>query len=254
MLDPTKRFSNRVENYVKYRPHYPPALIGLLEAQCGLTSASVIADVGSGTGILSEMFLQHGNRVFGVEPNREMRAAGNKLLAKYANFSSIDATAEATTLVNASIDFITAGQAFHWFDRVSTRAEFARILKPAGWVVLMWNGFRVETSPLNNAYQQLVLKYGTDYQEVRREIIGCDIESFYAPGVCQLARFEFQQGFDFDGLKGRLLSSSYAPEPDHPHYQPMLRELREIFDTNQQDGQVFLHYETELYYGRLPAK
>ena len=254
MLDPTKRFSNRVENYVKYRPSYLPAVIALLESECGLTPASVIADVGSGTGILSEMFLKHGNRVFGVEPNRKMRAAADKLLAKYSKFSSIAAVAEATTLVNASTDFITAGQAFHWFDHEGSRAEFARILKPNGWVVLVWNGFRVETSPLNNAYQQLVLKYGTDYQEVRREIIRCDVESFYAPGACQCARFEFQQGFDFEGLKGRLLSSSYAPGPDHPHYQPMLRELQEIFNTHQKDGRIILHYDTELYYGRLSAK
>jgi SAM-dependent methyltransferase len=254
VLDPTKRFSNRVENYVKYRPTYPQDVISLLESECGLTPASVIADVGSGTGILSELFLKHGNRVFGVEPNREMRAAGDKLLAKYAKFSSIDATAEATMLVNTSTDFITAGQAFHWFDRERSRAEFARILKPGGWVVLMWNGFRVETSPVNNAYQQLVLKYGTDYQEVRREVIGSDIESFYAPGVCHCVRFEFRQGFDFEGLKGRLLSSSYAPEPDHPHYQPMLLELQEIFDDHQKDGKISLHYETELYYGQLSAK
>ena len=162
MLDPTKRFSNRVENYVKYRPAYPSEIIGLLEVECGLTPASVIADVGSGTGILSELFLKHGNRVFGVEPNREMRAAGDKLLAKYSNFSSIDGAAEATTMVNTSVDIIAAGQAFHWFDRQRSRAEFERILKPGGWVVLLWNGFRVETSPLNNAYQQLVLEYGTD--------------------------------------------------------------------------------------------
>ena len=254
MLDPTKRFSNRVEDYIKYRPSYPPDVIGLLEVECGLTPASVIADVGSGTGILSELFLKHGNRVFGVEPNREMRAAGDKLLAKYSNFSSIDGAAEATTMVNTSVDFITAGQAFHWFDRQRSRAEFERILKPGGWVVLIWNGFRVETSPLNNAYQQLVLEYGTDYQEVRREIIGCDVESFYTPGVCQIARFEFQQPFDFEGLKGRLLSSSYAPEPDHPHYQPMLRKLREIFDAKQKDGKIIFHYETELYYGQLSAR
>jgi len=254
VLDPTKRFSNRVEDYIKYRPSYPPDVIGLLEVECGLTPASVIADVGSGTGILSELFLKHGNRVFGVEPNREMRAAGDKLLAKYSNFSSIDGAAEATTRVNTSVDFITAGQAFHWFDRQRSRAEFERILKPGGWVVLIWNGFRVETSPLNNAYQQLVLEYGTDYQEVRREIIGCDVESFYTPGVCQVARFEFQQPFDFEGLKGRLLSSSYAPEPDHPHYQPMLRKLREIFDANQKDGKIIFHYETELYYGQLSAR
>ncbi len=254
MLDPTKRFSNRVEDYIKYRPSYPPDVIGLLEVECGLTPASVITDVGSGTGILSELFLKHGNRVFGVEPNREMRAAGDKLLAKYSNFSSIDGAAEATTMVNTSVDFITAGQAFHWFDRQRSRAEFERILKPGGWVVLIWNGFRVETSPLNNAYQQLVLKYGTDYQEVRREISGCDVESFYTPGLCQVARFEFQQPFDFEGLKGRLLSSSYAPEPDHPDYQPMLRKLREIFDANQKDGKIIFHYETELYYGQLSAR
>jgi SAM-dependent methyltransferase len=254
VLDPTKRFSNRVENYVKYRPAYPPDIIGLLEIECGLTPASVVADVGSGTGILSELFLKYGNRVFGVEPNREMRAASDKLLATYSKFSSIDATAEATTLVNTSVDFITAGQAFHWFDRERSRAEFERILKPGGWVMLVWNGFRVETSPLNNAYQQLVLKYGTDYQEVRREIIRCDVDSFYAPGVCRCVRFEFQQPFDFEGLKGRLLSSSYAPEPDHPHYQPMLRELQEIFDANQKDGKIALHYETELYYGQLSGK
>jgi len=254
VLDPTKRFSNRVENYVKYRPRYPPDVISLLEVECGLTPASVIADVGSGTGILSELFLKHGNRVFGVEPNREMRAASDKLLAKYSKFSSIDATAEATTLVNASVDFITAGQAFHWFDRERSRAEFARILRPGGWVVLMWNGFRVESSPLNNAYQQLVLKYGTDYQQVQREVIGCEVESFYSPGACQCARFEFQQPFDFEGLKGRLLSSSYAPEPDHPHYQPILLVLQEIFDANQTDGKVVFCYETELYYGQLSAK
>ncbi len=146
MLDSTKRFSNRVEDYIKYRPSYPPDVIGLLEVECGLTPASVITDVGSGTGILSELFLKHGNRVFGVEPNREMRAAGDKLLAKYSNFSSIDGAAEATTMVNTSVDFITAGQAFHWFDRQRSRAEFERILKPGGWVVLIWNGFRVETS------------------------------------------------------------------------------------------------------------
>ena len=251
MLDPTKRFSNRVENYIKYRPTYPPDIIKLLEAKCGLTPESVIADLGSGTGILSGLFLTNGNRVFGVEPNREMRAAGDRLLARYPKFSSVNATAEATTLVTASVDFITAGQAFHWFDRVKARAEFERILKPNGWVILVWNGFRVEISSLNTAYQQLVLQYGTDYQEVRREVIGCEVESFYQPGKCDCARFEFQQVFDFEGLKGRLLSSSYAPEPDHPSYKPMLHELREIFDANQKDGGVVFFYETELYYGQL---
>ena len=253
MLDPTKRFSKRVENYLKYRPNYPPEIIPLLESECGLTAESVIADLGSGTGLLTELFLKHGNPVFGVEPNLEMRAAGERVLAKYPKFTSLSGTAEATTLPDESVDMITAGQAFHWFDREKARPEFVRILKPGGWLMIAWNGYRVETSPLMAAYQDLVVRYGTDYSEVKREIVACDIEAFYAPGSCKCARFEFQQTFDYDGLKGRLLSASYAPELDHPVYDAMLSELRKIFAAEQQNGRVVFAYETELYYGQLPT-
>jgi SAM-dependent methyltransferase len=253
VLDPTRRFSNRVENYLKYRPTYPTAIIPLLESECGLTPESVIADLGSGTGFLTELFLKVGNPVFGVEPNPEMRVAGEKVLAKYPRFSSVNAAAEATGLTDHSIDLVVAGQAFHWFDRAAARPEFVRILKPGGWVVLAWNGYRVESSPMMAAYQDLVVRYGTDYSEVQREVVGCDVESFYAPGSCKCARFEFQQTFDYEGLKGRLLSASYAPEPDHPNYDAMLSEVRKIFDANEKDGRVTFEYETELYYGRLPA-
>lgn len=253
MLDSTRRFSNRVENYLKYRPSYPPEIIPLLETKCAMTAESVIADLGSGTGFLTELFLKHGNPVFGVEPNAEMRAAGEKVLANYPRFRSLSAKAENTTLQDASVDMIVAGQAFHWFDRDSARPEFVRILKPKGWVVLVWNGYRVESSPLMSAYQDLVVRYGTDYSEVQREIVGCDVESFYAPGTCKCARFEFQQTFDYEGLKGRLLSASYAPEPDHPEFDAMLGDVRKIFDANQRDGKVFFAYETELYYGQLAA-
>ena len=253
MLDATKRFSNRVQNYLKYRPTYPAAIIPLLESECGLTPESVIADIGSGTGLLTELFLKKGNQVFGIEPNSEMRAAGESLLAKYPNFSSVPATAEATTLSDHSVDFVVAGQAFHWFNREMAREEFRRILKATGWVVLVWNGFRVESSPLTAAYQELVLRYGTDYQEVRRELVGRELESFYAPG-CKTAHFQFQQIFDYVGLEGRLLSSSFAPEPHHPNYEAMLHDLRKIFDANEKNGQVVFDYETELYYGQLPAK
>jgi SAM-dependent methyltransferase len=254
VLDPTKRFSNRVENYLKYRPTYPPEIIPLLKSECGLTEDTVIADVGSGTGLLTELFLKHGTRVFGVEPNREMRLAGESFLAKYPGFTSIDATAEATTLPEHSIDLVTAGQAFHWFDREKARQEFVRILKPDGWVMIVWNGYRVETSPLMAAYQDLVVRYGTDYSEVRREVEGCGVESFYAPGSYKSAHFEFQQSFDYEGLKGRLLSASYAPEPDHADYEAMLNDVRKMFDAHQQDGKVTFAYETELYYGQLSAK
>jgi SAM-dependent methyltransferase len=253
VLDPTRRFSNRVENYQKYRPTYPPAIISLLESESSLTADSVIADLGSGTGLLTELFLRHGNPVFGVEPNPEMRQAGEKALGKYPKFTSVNATAEATTLPDQSVDIVIAGQAFHWFDRAQARPEFVRILKPDGWCVLAWNGYRVESSPLMAAYQDLVVRYGTDYSEVQREVVGIDVESFYAPGTCQCARFEFQQTFDCEGLKGRLLSASYAPEPDHPEYDQMLLDVRKIFAANQQDGRVTFEYETELYYGHLPA-
>jgi SAM-dependent methyltransferase len=254
VLDPTRRFSSRVENYLKYRPTYPPAIIPLLKTECGLTSESVIADLGSGTGLLTELFLKNGNLVFGVEPNPEMRAAGERVLARYPRFSSVNGAAEATTLADHSVDFVLAGQAFHWFNRETARPEFLRILRPGGWVVLAWNGYRVESSPLMAAYQDLVVRFGTDYSEVRREVVGCDVESFYAPGSCECARFQFQQVFDFEGLKGRLLSASYAPEPDHPNYDAMLREVRKVFDANQKDGKVVFEYETELYYGQFPAR
>jgi SAM-dependent methyltransferase len=254
VLDPTRRFSNRVENYLKYRPTYPPAIIPLLEAECGLTPESVIADLGSGTGLLTELFLKNGNPVFAVEPNLEMRVAGERVLAMYPRFSSVNGAAEATTLEDYSADFVVAGQAFHWFNRKAARIEFLRILRPGGWVVLAWNGYRVESSPLMAAYQDLVVRYGTDYSEVRREVVSCDVETFYAPGSCDCAHFEFQQVFDYEGLKGRLLSASYAPEPDHPNYDAMLRDLRKVFDANQKDGRVVFEYETELYYGQLPAR
>ena len=253
MLDPTKRFSTRVENYIKYRPSYPPEIISLLASVCGLTSDTLIADVGFGTGLLTELFLKLGNSVVGIEPNADMRAAGEGILAKYSNFESINATAEATTLSDNSIDMIVAGQAFHWFDRAKARTEFQRILKPNGWVVLIWNGFHVETSPLNNGYQEIVLRYGTDYKEVVREISGVDVESFFAPNRWKCARFAFKQMFDFEGLKGRLLSSSYAPDATHPRFEEMIDELRRLFAANEQNGKVEFDYQTEVYYGRMPS-
>jgi len=213
----------------------------------------LIADVGSGTGLSTELFLKNGNTVIGVEPNPEMRVAGERILVKYSKFSSVNGMAEATRLSDHSVDFVMAAQAFHWFKREDTRAEFVRILKPDGWVVIAWNGYRVESSPLMTAYQDLVIRYGTDYSEVRREVEGCEVESFYAPGTCKRARFEFQQVFNYEGLKGRLLSSSYVPEPDHPNYDAMLKDVRKVFDANQTNGKVVFNYETELYYGQLPA-
>jgi SAM-dependent methyltransferase len=251
VLDPTKRFSSRVENYLKYRPGYPNEIIHLLTTECGLTSDSLVADIGSGTGFMTELFLKNGNTVYGIEPNAEMRAAGERLLAKYPKFLSVNATAEATTLPNDSVDLIVAGQAFHWFDHPKARLEFQRVVRPDGWVVLVWNGFLVETSALVRGYQELLMKYGTDYQEVNREIEDCDIAAFFSPRKHGQARFNFKQVFDFEGLKGRLLSASYAPEPSDPRFDQMIDDLRQVFRANQQDGRVDFDYETLVYYGQL---
>lgn len=251
MLDPTKRFSNRVENYLKYRPGYPAQIVPLLKAECSLTPDSLIADVGSGTGFMSELFLKNGNTVYGVEPNAEMRSAGERLLAKYPKFLSVNATAEATTLPKNSIDLIVAGQAFHWFDDAKTKLEFKRVVKAGGWVVLVWNGFLIETSALVRGYQELLMEYGTDYQEVNREIEECNIAAFFSPHEHRQARFPFKQVFDFEGLKGRLLSASYAPEPTDPRFDQMIDDLRQVFMANEKDGRVDFDYETIVYYGQL---
>ncbi len=250
--NPTRRFSNRVENYVKYRPGYPGAVIDTLAGECGLTETSVIADVGSGTGILSELFLKHGNPVFGVEPNREMREAGERLLKPYPNFTSVNGTAEATTLANRSVDFITAGQAFHWFDRGRARNEFARIVRTDGWVVLIWNDRQTDVSPFLREYEELLQKYGTDYKQVNhRNIDIAAITAFFAPQSFTQREFRNQQVFDLEGLTGRLLSSSYAPAPGHPNHQPMLKSLRAVFDRHQAGGKVTVDYVTTMYFGHL---
>lgn len=251
-VDPTRRFSTRVENYIKYRPTYPPAIVDLLRRECGLTARAVVADVGSGTGLLSELFLKNGNRVYGVEPNREMREAGERLLAAYDNFVSIDGKAEATTLPGASVDYVAAGQAFHWFDVDATRAEFRRILKPGGRVVLVWNERRVEGSPFLEAYEGLFKTYGTDYERVaHRYTVEHMVQPFFGANEVTLRTFDNRQVFDFEGLKGRLLSASYAPEPGHPNHQPMMDALRKIFDEHETGGAVAIEYETKVYFGQL---
>ncbi len=253
MQDSTKRFSSRVENYIKYRPTYPWGVIETLQAACGLTPATAVADVGSGTGLLSERFLRFGNTVYGVEPNQEMREAGARLLAAYARFHSVAGTAEATALPNQSVDFVTAGQAFHWFDQARARQEFLRILRPGGWVALVWNYRRLGT-PLMDAYEQLLHTYSAEYPTVSHQRPDMDEEAlnaFFAPQGCQVATHANQQRFDFAGLQGRLLSSSYAPESGHPQHEPMLAALRQLFNTYQVDGQVAFAYDTKVYYGKL---
>ena len=249
-IDAKQRFSNRVADYLRYRPTYPSEVISLLRAECGLRPGHVIADIGSGTGFLSELFLKNGNHVYGIEPNKEMRAAGEEYLASYDNFSSIDACAEATTLNDASVDFITAGQSFHWFDPDAARREFARILKPTGWVVVVWHDRRMEESPFAGEYEHLLERFGIDYKNVKDSYPeGHHIRTFLNTfSERDLPNFQL---LDWDGLSGRLRSSSFTPTEGHPNFAPMLDELRRIFDAHRQNGQVRMDYFTRVYYGRL---
>ena len=250
-MDATERFSTRVENYARYRPQYPASVIGCLQANCQLTDTSIIADVGSGTGILTELFLREGNPVLAVEPNRKMREAGERRLHGYPRFQSIAGRAEETTLPDRSVDFVTAGQAFHWFDRGKAKVEFSRILKARGWVVLVWNERRVASSRFAEAYENLLRDYATDYEKIdHRQITEEIIGRFYGVRF-GLACFEHSQHFDFAGIKGRLLSSSYTPEATHSRHTAMIAELRRIFETHQTKNEVVFDYETKVYYGRF---
>jgi len=252
MVEPTQRFSSRAENYVKYRPSYPAAIVDLLRRECGLKPSSIIADVGSGTGLLTALFLKNGNRVYGVEPNREMREAGEYLLQNHTRFSSVAATAEATTLADQSIDCVTSGQAFHWFDRDRTHVEFTRILKPHGWLVLVWNERRTTATPLQRDYDQLLRTYAIDYAAVdHKQVDDTALSSFYGSAGFKLKTLENRQMFDFESLQGRLLSSSYTPEAGHPNHAPMLAELGQIFRAHQVEGKVSFDYDTKVYYGQL---
>ena len=251
MSQSVNRFNSRVEAYAKYRPGYPVEIVDLLRRECGLTPDSIVADIGSGTGKLTELFLQNGNVVFGVEPNGPMRAVAENLFKDQSNFRSVDGSAESTTLPGSSVDLITAGQAFHWFDPVKTRDEWVRILKPAGWAVLVWNERELQTTPFLNDYEQLMLDFGTDYKEVRHENAEAGIEGFFAPDKFHLRSFPNTQVFDYDGLSGRVRSSSYTPEWDHPDFYPMMRQLKTIFDKHQKNGYVNFDYETKVFYGHL---
>ena len=249
--DSTQRFSSRVDNYVRYRPGYPSQVLELLTAECGLKPSSIVADIASGTGILTRVLLENGNRVFGVEPNPEMRRAGEQLLARYPGFTSVAGSAEATTLDDHSVDIVTAAQAAHWFDREKARREFVRILVSGGWTVLLWNERDTDSTPFLPEYEQLLLTYGTDYQEVRHERTTDAIDTFFAPSPFQSRVFQHSQEFDAQALEGRLLSSSYTPQPEDASYESMLRELRRIFDRHQCNGLVSFPYTTRVYYGRL---
>lgn len=250
--DPLARFSDRVQDYVNYRPHYSYDVVQALQAACGLTVEHLVADIGCGTGLLAEIFLNHGNRVIGVEPNREMRLAGAEYLSRFPKFSMVEGSAENTSLGDASADFVVAGQAFHWFRPPEARVEFARILKPGGWTVLVWHDRNIDATPFLRGYEALLRRFSNDYEQVTHKYLASydALQRFFAPNEVRLIKQRNEQRLDFDGLRGRLLSSSYIPKSGERH-EAMMRALPKLFEENAADGQVVLEYDTKIYYGHL---
>lgn len=250
--DATARFSRTVENYIRYRPDYPKAFLLFLQQHLNLSSQSVIADIGAGTGKSTEPFLILGNQVIAVEPNLEMREAAEQLLGHYSNFKSVNGSAEATTLPDHCADFVVAGTAFHWFEPEATRREFQRILKPDSWILLVWNVRNNERSAFMPAYEDFLLNHSIDYQqvsEVYHETAGFD--TFFGNKHWEKAVFENLQTFDFEGIVGRYLSCSYAFPENHPNFATAKAALRVLFEEHQENGIVTLWYDTVLYYGML---
>lgn len=248
----TRRFSDRVADYLRFRPDYPPALLAWLQRECGLGAHSRVADVGAGTGISSALLLAAGSRVTAIEPNAAMRAAAIAALGDQPRFRAVDGRADATTLAAASVDLVTAAQAFHWFDRSAARREFRRILRPHGRVAIWWNSRRLAGTPFLTGYEALLQDYGIDYAQVAaRYADDASMRDWFGAGLIGSARFEHHQHLDFEGLRGRLLSSSYVPKADHPAHAPMLRALRGLFDATAVDGRVDFAYDTRVFAGTV---
>ena len=250
--DSKKRFSDRVVDYVKYRPSYPVEILSFLGQNHLLTKNTIIADIGSGTGILTKLFLDNGNKVFGIEPNNEMRLAGEKYLKKYTNFVSITGSAEKTTLSDHSVDVITAGQAYHWFNVEETAKEFIRILKKSDKnnIFLIWNT-RSEKTAFNKELEALIQKYSKDYKQVSQTEDKNKANNIFFNKEFSKKIFPNSQELTFDGLLGRLLSASYMIKKDDPLFEQFKTELKELFEKYQNDGKVTLVYETELFYGKI---
>ncbi|MBL4574891.1 MAG: class I SAM-dependent methyltransferase [Opitutaceae bacterium] len=249
----TERFSDRVENYVRYRPSYPEAVVETLIDECCLGATSLVADLGSGTGIFTRHLLDKQLRVMAVEPNEEMRQAAVAMSSGYDRFTSINGSAEESTLKDASVDLIVAAQAFHWFRHDEAQTEFARILKPDGWIALVWNernlqqGFQKEYDALLHQY---VPEYGSvDHRNVSDEVIA----QMLSPEGFRRHRFDNFQLFDQESFFGRMRSSSYTPSVETPEYATLLAAAERLFAKYEKNGKISFEYETQLYVGKLKS-
>lgn len=251
--DPKFRFSDRAENYRKYRPDYPAVLYSYLSENAGLRSGDIICDLGSGTGILSQLFLNQGHEVYGIEPNEEMRKAAEMTLGGQRGFHNMNGRAESIPLTDSTIDFVVAGQAFHWFDPYLTKKEIQRILKPGKQVALVWNNRQIELNHFHRDYEELLIRFGIDYVQVSRRWVMTDdgLAAWFSPQPMTQVSLPNSKQLDLEGLRGALLSASYAPMEGHPNYKPMMEDLDELFSRNQSNGFVTFQYQTKVFHGCL---
>lgn len=249
-MNSKQRFSDRVDQYVKYRPSYSEEVIQYLYGTIGFRPTSVIADIGAGTGIFTRLLLEQGSKVLALEPNPDMRKAAVEQLSGNSNFQAASGSAEETGLADDSVDFIVCAQSFHWFDRTAAKAEFHRILKPAGKAVLVWNSRLTKGTPFLEGYDRLLRTYGIDYEKVgHKNITEEALAPFFRNGSMKKAVFPLKSPLTFEQLSGRMSSSSYVPLPGHPNYEPLMAELRKLFDATEQEGLISFDYETEIYWG-----
>lgn len=250
MSDPTTRFSDRVADYMVSRPGYPGGLIALLTRETGLAPDWIVADLGAGTGLSAVPFLEHGNRVIGVEPNQAMRRAGAEALSSHPAYEPREGTAEATGLPEGSVDLVLAAQAFHWFHPERAASEASRILRPGGWRVVLWNT-RVPGLPFMDAYEDFLLEHGTDYRAVRHDHVLPDALTTFLGAPPLRFTLENAQDFDREGLRARVRSSSYTPARGAAGHHEMMAALDALFATHAERGRVTFLYETEIYLPHL---
>lgn len=250
--DFTKRFSDRVQDYVKYRPGYPGEVLNYLMDQCKLTPDCTLADIGAGTGIFTKLLLDRGFSVYAVEPNGPMLQAATDQLSSYKNFRSVNGTAEITGLEENSIDLIVCAQAFHWFDNDASKKEFQRILKKGRYVALIWNKRLKSIDDFSKSYDQLLISKTIEYTQVNHQNISdVNFKIFFKDGSYLLKKFNNVQIFNEEGFIGRAFSSSYVPALSTPEGKVILTALKEIFSRYNSEGKVSFHYETEIYLGKV---
>jgi len=251
-METVERFSNRVENYIKYRPGYPLEVLQLFKDEMNLKPSSVLADIGSGTGVSSRLFLENGNTVYGVEPNAAMRNAATRLLKNFPNYKPVDGTAEYTTLPDSSVNIVFAAQAFHWFEPEKTRIEFKRITREAGYIALIWNERQLDTTPFLREYEHFLLANASDYEKVRHENVTTEkLEDFFQTDF-KKRTFANEQIFDFEGLRGRMLSSSYMPSESDERFADVESQLRKLFEKHaDENGKIAILYDTNVFYTQI---